>query len=43
MKNYIQIGKRITYLLRHNPEDLLMDKNKAQSNDIKVIENGLGG
>jgi len=27
MKNYIQIGKKITYLLRHNPEDLLMDKN----------------
>jgi RNA:NAD 2'-phosphotransferase (TPT1/KptA family) len=27
MKNYIQIGKTITYLLRHNPEDLVMDKN----------------
>ena len=27
MKDYIQIGKRITYLLRHNPEDLVMDKN----------------
>lgn len=27
MKNYIQIGKKITYLLRHNPEDLVMDKN----------------
>ena len=27
MKNYIQIGKQITYLLRHNPEDLTMDKN----------------
>ena len=27
MKNYIQIGKTITYLLRHNPEDLMMDKN----------------
>jgi len=27
MKNYIQIGKQITYLLRHNPEDLIMDKN----------------
>ena len=26
MKNYIQIGKKITYLLRHNPEDLIMDK-----------------
>ena len=26
MKNYIQIGKQITYLLRHNPEDLVMDK-----------------
>jgi len=25
--NYIQIGKKITYLLRHNPEDLTMDKN----------------
>lgn len=27
MKDYIRIGKRITYLLRHNPEDLKMDKN----------------
>ena len=27
MKNYIQIGKKITYLLRHNPEDLVMNKN----------------
>lgn len=27
MKDYIQIGKKITYLLRHNPEDLVMDKN----------------
>lgn len=27
MKNYIQIGKKITYLLRHNPEDLVIDKN----------------
>jgi putative RNA 2'-phosphotransferase len=27
MKNYIQIGKQLTYLLRHNPEDLVMDKN----------------
>jgi putative RNA 2'-phosphotransferase len=27
MKNYIQIGKTIAYLLRHNPEDLVMDKN----------------
>lgn len=27
MKNYIQIGKKISYLLRHNPEDLSMDKN----------------
>lgn len=26
MKDYIKIGKRITYLLRHNPEDLKMDK-----------------
>jgi putative RNA 2'-phosphotransferase len=26
MKDYIQIGKKITYLLRHNPEDLVMDK-----------------
>ena len=26
MKKYIQIGKQITYLLRHNPEDLTMDK-----------------
>jgi putative RNA 2'-phosphotransferase len=26
MKNYIQIGKKISYLLRHNPEDLVMDK-----------------
>jgi len=27
MKNYVQIGKKISYLLRHNPEDLVMDKN----------------
>ena len=27
MKDYIKIGKRITYLLRHNPEDLKIDKN----------------
>jgi putative RNA 2'-phosphotransferase len=27
MKDYIQIGKKITYLLRHNSEDLVMDKN----------------
>ena len=27
MKDYIQVGKKITYLLRHNPEDLVMDKN----------------
>ena len=27
LKDYIQIGKRITYLLRHKPEDLVMDKN----------------
>lgn len=27
MKDYIKIGKKITYLLRHNPEDLVMDKN----------------
>ena len=26
MKDYIQIGKKISYLLRHNPEDLVMDK-----------------
>jgi len=26
MKNYIKIGKKICYLLRHNPEDLTMDK-----------------
>jgi putative RNA 2'-phosphotransferase len=26
MKDYIQIGKHISYLLRHNPEDLMMDK-----------------
>ena len=26
MKNLIQIGKKISYLLRHNPEDLTMDK-----------------
>lgn len=26
MMNYIQVGKKITYLLRHNPEDLLIDK-----------------
>ena len=25
MKDYIKIGKKITYLLRHNPEDLIMD------------------
>ena len=25
--NYIKIGKKITYLLRHNPEDLKIDKN----------------
>ena len=27
MKDYIQVGKKITYLLRHDPEDLKMDKN----------------
>jgi putative RNA 2'-phosphotransferase len=27
MKDYIQIGKKLSYLLRHNPEDLVMDKN----------------
>jgi putative RNA 2'-phosphotransferase len=27
MKDFIQIGKKISYLLRHNPEDLVMDKN----------------
>jgi len=27
MTDFIQIGKKITYLLRHNPEDLIMDKN----------------
>jgi len=27
MKDYIRVGKKITYLLRHNPEDLVMDKN----------------
>ena len=27
MKDYIKIGKKITYLLRHDPQDLLMDKN----------------
>lgn len=26
MKDYINIGKYISYLLRHNPEDLVMDK-----------------
>lgn len=26
MKDYIKIGKTITYLLRHNPEGLFMDK-----------------
>jgi putative RNA 2'-phosphotransferase len=26
MKNLIQIGKQISYLLRHDPEDLIMDK-----------------
>lgn len=26
MNNYIKIGKKITYLLRHNPEGLTMDK-----------------
>lgn len=26
MKDYIKIGKKITYLLRHKPEDLIMDK-----------------
>jgi putative RNA 2'-phosphotransferase len=26
MKDYINIGKQISYLLRHNPEDLVMDK-----------------
>jgi len=24
--DYIKVGKKITYLLRHNPEDLMMDK-----------------
>lgn len=27
MKDYIKIGKKISYLLRHDPEDLKMDKN----------------
>ena len=26
MKDFIRIGKKITYLLRHNPEDLAIDK-----------------
>ena len=26
MKDYINIGKQISYLLRHNPENLVMDK-----------------
>lgn len=26
MKDYIRVGKKISYLLRHNPEDLVMDK-----------------
>jgi putative RNA 2'-phosphotransferase len=27
MSNLVKIGRRISYLLRHNPEDLSMDKN----------------
>ena len=27
MDNLVQIGKRMSYLLRHNPEDLSIDKN----------------
>lgn len=27
MKDYIKIGKKISYLLRHDPQDLKMDKN----------------
>lgn len=27
MKDYTQIGKKITYLLRHNPDGLVIDKN----------------
>lgn len=26
MKDYVRVGKKISYLLRHNPEDLVMDK-----------------
>lgn len=26
MKDFIKIGRKITYLLRHNPEDLVIDK-----------------
>lgn len=27
MKDYIRVGKKISYLLRHNTEDLVMDQN----------------
>ena len=34
-KNYIKIGKSISYYLRHNPEDLQMDKNGwVSTNDL---------
>lgn len=36
MKNYIQIGKKITYLLRHNPEDLIMD-NKGYVSVVSLL------
>jgi putative RNA 2'-phosphotransferase len=40
MKNYIQIGKKITYLLRHNSEDLIMDTNGYV--DVKSLLNKVG-
>jgi putative RNA 2'-phosphotransferase len=40
MKDYIRIGKKISYLLRHNPEDLVMD-NKGYVN-VKSLLNKVG-
>ena len=39
--DYIQIGKKITYLLRHNPEGLLIDKNGYVNVSSLLIKVGI--
>jgi putative RNA 2'-phosphotransferase len=41
MKDYIQIGKKLSYLLRHNPEGLVMDKNGYVSVSSLLIKVGI--